>query len=52
MGAKRAHKADFGCPHGGCKMPDCCVLAIAATHKTTVATFDAQLRRHADGDLS
>ena len=36
----------------GCKMPDCCVLASAATRNTAVATFDAQLRRHADGDLS
>jgi predicted nucleic acid-binding protein len=36
----------------GCKMPDCCVLATAATHNTAVATFDAQLRLHADGDLS
>ena len=36
----------------GCKMPDCCVLASAATHNTAVATFDAQLRRHTDGDLS
>ena len=36
----------------GCKMPDCCVLATAATHNTAVATFDARLRRHADGDLS
>ena len=35
----------------GCKMPDCCVLASAATHNTAVATFDAQLRRHADGHL-
>ncbi len=36
----------------GCKMPDCCVLASAATRSTAVATFDEQLRRHADGDLS
>ena len=35
----------------GCKMPDCCVLASAATRNAAVATFDAQLRRHADGDL-
>ena len=35
----------------GCKMPDCCVLASAATRNTAVATFDAQLRRHADGQL-
>ena len=34
-----------------CKMPDCCVLASAATRNAAVATFDAQLRRHADGDL-
>lgn len=31
----------------GCKMPDCCVLASAAIHRVTVATFDVQLRRHA-----
>ncbi len=35
----------------GCKMPDSCVLASAATRNTAVATFDAQLRRYADGDL-
>ena len=35
----------------GCKMPDCCVLASAATRNTAVATFDAQLRRHTDGHL-
>jgi len=35
----------------GCKMPDCCVLASAANRNTAVATFDAQLRRRADGDL-
>ena len=35
-----------------CKMPDCCVLASAATRSTTVATFDERLRRHADGALS
>ncbi len=34
-----------------CKMPDCCVLASAATRNTAVATFDAQLRRYADGQL-
>jgi predicted nucleic acid-binding protein len=34
----------------GCKMPDCCVLASAAIHNTAVATFDAQLRRHAGSD--
>ena len=32
----------------GCKMPDCCVVASAATRNTAVATFDAQLRRHAE----
>ena len=31
----------------GCKMPDCCVLAIAATRYAAVATFDDQLARHA-----
>ncbi|MFN0028732.1 MAG: type II toxin-antitoxin system VapC family toxin [Acidimicrobiales bacterium] len=31
----------------GCKMPDCCVLAVAATRRAPVATFDDQLRRHA-----
>ncbi len=36
----------------GCKMPDCCVLASAATHNTAVATFDAQIRRYVDGDPS
>ena len=36
----------------GCKMPDCCVLASAATRNTAVATFDEQLPLHADGDLS
>jgi predicted nucleic acid-binding protein len=35
-----------------CKMPDCCVLASAATHNSAVATFDERLRRHANGDLS
>ncbi len=34
-----------------CKMPDCCVLASAATRHAAVASFDAQLRRHADGQL-
>jgi predicted nucleic acid-binding protein len=36
----------------GCKMPDCCVLASAATRNTAVASFDERLRRHADDDLS
>ncbi len=36
----------------GCEMPDCCVLASAATRNTAVATFDERLRRHAAGDLS
>lgn len=36
----------------GCKMPDCCVLASAATRNTAVATFDERLRRHAIVDLS
>jgi predicted nucleic acid-binding protein len=36
----------------GCKMPDCCVLASAATRNAAVATFDERLRRHADRDLS
>ena len=31
----------------GCKMPDCCVLALASTRKASVATFDARLARHA-----
>ena len=31
----------------GCKMPDCCVLATAATHDCAVATFDERLARHA-----
>ena len=35
-----------------CKMPDCCVLASAASRNTAVATFDERLRRHANGDLS
>ena len=35
----------------GCKMPDCCVLASAASRNTAVATFDERLRRHADGNL-
>jgi predicted nucleic acid-binding protein len=30
----------------GCRMPDCCVLALAATRKATVATFDERLGRH------
>ena len=30
-----------------CKMPDCCVLAVAAARQTTIATFDEQLARHA-----
>jgi predicted nucleic acid-binding protein len=34
-----------------CKMPDCCVLASAATRNTAVATFDERLHRHADGHL-
>jgi predicted nucleic acid-binding protein len=36
----------------GCKMPDCCVLASAATRTTAVATFDERLRRHSGSDLS
>ena len=32
----------------GCKMPDCCVLATAATRQAVVATFDGRLRRHAE----
>jgi predicted nucleic acid-binding protein len=32
----------------GCKMPDCCVTASAVNHRTTVATFDQRLRKHAD----
>jgi hypothetical protein len=36
----------------GGKMPDCCALASLATRHTAVATLDAQLRGHADGDLS
>jgi predicted nucleic acid-binding protein len=31
----------------GLKMPDCCVLATAATHRCPVATFDDRLARHA-----
>ncbi len=31
----------------GCKMPDCCVLATAATHGCSIATFDERLARHA-----
>lgn len=30
----------------GLKMPDCCVLTIAAARSTTVATFDERLQRH------
>ena len=30
----------------GCKMPDCCVLAVATTRKAAVATFDEKLARH------
>lgn len=33
----------------GCKLPDCCVLAGAATRSAAVATFDERLRRRADG---
>jgi predicted nucleic acid-binding protein len=32
----------------GCKMPDCCVLAVAAARAITVATFDERLARHAE----
>ena len=31
----------------GCKLPDCCVLASAATHRAGIATLDERLRRHA-----
>ena len=31
----------------GCKMPDCCVLAVADTRQAAVATFDDRLARHA-----
>ena len=31
----------------GCKMPDCCALALAAARQATVATVDARLARHA-----
>lgn len=31
----------------GCKMPDCCVLAIAAVRHAAIATFDERLARHA-----
>lgn len=31
----------------GCKMPGCCVLALATTRNATVATFDERLRRYA-----
>lgn len=30
----------------GLKMPDCCVLTIAAARSATVATFDERLQRH------
>ncbi len=30
----------------GCKMPDCCVIASAIAHDTSVATFDERLRQH------
>jgi len=32
----------------GCKMPDCCVLAVAAVRHAPVATFDERLARHAE----
>lgn len=32
----------------GCKMPDCCVLAVAAGRALSVATFDERLARHAE----
>ncbi|MDO8363288.1 MAG: PIN domain-containing protein [Actinomycetota bacterium] len=30
----------------GCKMPDCCVLAVAAARAAAVVTFDERLARH------
>ena len=30
----------------GCKMPDCCVLAVAITHGALIATFDERLAKH------
>ncbi|MGD9704381.1 MAG: type II toxin-antitoxin system VapC family toxin [Acidimicrobiia bacterium] len=32
----------------GCRMPDCCVLAVAAGRHAAVATFDERLVRHAE----
>lgn len=29
----------------GCKLPDCCVLALAARHDVELITFDDRLRR-------
>jgi predicted nucleic acid-binding protein len=32
----------------GCKMPDCCVLAVAIARDASVSTFDERLARHAE----
>lgn len=31
-----------------CKMPDCCVLAVAETRRVAVASFDERLTRHVE----
>ena len=31
----------------GCKMPDCCVIALAATRNAAIATFDERLAKFA-----
>jgi predicted nucleic acid-binding protein len=33
----------------GCKLPDCCVLASAASHGALIATFDQKLARVSEG---